>query len=420
MKVLVLTTTFPRWRNDPTPAFVYDLSKRLKNEGLEIVVLAPHYEGAKFYEKIDGLKVYRFPYFYPTKYQKLCYEGGILPNLKRSWLARIQVPFLFLAELVFAFRIIRKEKINTIHSHWIVPSGLIGGIISKVKHIPHVTTAHAGDVFTVEKSKFLIHISRFIFQNSQKVTVNSTFTKESINRIDENLSDSKIEVIPMGADTEIFKPIGDKLDSFHNNKIIFSIGRLVEKKGFEYLIKAMPLVIREIPTTKLIIGGTGPEESKLKNLVNILGLERDVIFIGYIKTCDLPKYYRTADVFVLPSVKTKEGDTEGLGIVLLEAMACGTPVIGSNIGGITDIIEDGKNGLLIESKNPKDIAEKIIKIISGESLITSFSENGLKTIKERFLWEVIINKFIDIYKGLSPSYYFYKCTRSMGNSSQDN
>ena len=125
-KVLVLATTFPRWKNDTTPAFVYELSKQLRTGNMDVVVLAPHYHGAKKLEMMDGIKVYRFPYFWPAKYQKLVYDGGILPNIKRSHLAKIQVPLLVLSELYYTFKIIKKEKINVIHSHWIIPSGLIG------------------------------------------------------------------------------------------------------------------------------------------------------------------------------------------------------------------------------------------------------------------------------------------------------
>jgi hypothetical protein len=95
MKILFLATTFPRWENDTRPAFVYELAYRLQKSGLEIVVLAPHCAGSKKFELLNEMRVYRFPYFFPTRYQKLAYAGGILPNLKRSNLAKIQVPFFY-------------------------------------------------------------------------------------------------------------------------------------------------------------------------------------------------------------------------------------------------------------------------------------------------------------------------------------
>jgi glycosyltransferase involved in cell wall biosynthesis len=401
MKVLVLTTTFPRWKDDSTPGFVYELSKRLKNRGLEIFILAPYHEGSKFYEEVEDLKIHRFPYFYPNKFQKLAYEGGILPNLKRSWLARMQVPLLILAELYWAQKLVKKEKIDLIHSHWLIPSGLVGGIISRFLGTLHITTAHAGDVFTMERIKILNPLGNFILKNSSIVTVNSKYTKGIVEILSRDIKNKPtIEIIPMGIDTKKFYPKGDKIDLFPRNNVIFNVGRLVEKKGVEFLIKAMPLILLEMPNAKLIIGGSGPDEKKLKNLVRSLKIEASVIFMGYIRNSDLPKYLRAADIFVLPSIKTKEGDTEGLGVVLLEAIACGVPVIGSNIGGITDIIQDGKNGLLAEPGNLKDIAGKVIKLLSDENLRQKFSEDGIKIVRERFSWNVVTSKFAKIYEDL--------------------
>ncbi len=401
MKILVLTTTFPRGINDSTPPFVYDLSKRLQEIGLEIFILAPHHEGAKKCEIIDGMKIYRFPYFYPAKYQRLVYDGGILSNLKRSHLAKIQLPLLFLSELYYSLKIIRKEKIDLIHSHWIIPSGIIGAICKNIFKIKHITTAHAGDVFTIKNLKYINKIGSFVLRNSDKITANSIYTKDAILSI-ENTIKNNVEIIPMGVNTSIFNPKRMNKKSlkkiFGAKYLIFSVGRLVEKKGIKYLIMAMKYITKEFSDTKLIIGGAGPEKENLERLTNDIALNDKVIFTGYIKNSELPIYYASSDVFVLPSIVTRDGDTEGLGIVLLEAIASGTPVIGSNVGGIIDIIEDNKTGFLTEPENPEDIANKIIKILEDKKLRHKFSMAGLNIVKDKFSWELVTNKFSKIYK----------------------
>ena len=128
IKLLVLTTTFPRWPNDTTPEFVYELSRELTDGGFDVVVLAPHHPEAKLKEDMDGLRVHRFVYFWPKRLQRLCYEGGVLSSLKRSRLAKLQPPFLVLLELYNALRLCKKEKVDIIHSHWIIPSGLVGAV----------------------------------------------------------------------------------------------------------------------------------------------------------------------------------------------------------------------------------------------------------------------------------------------------
>src|SRR3990167_7699194 len=123
-RILVLTSTFPRWKNDHTPPFIFELEKRLVKD-FEIHILAPHYQGAKKEEMMEGLHIHRFQYFWPVNLQKLCYEGGILPNLKKNKLLYIQALSLILFELIAAIKIVKKEKINLIHAHWIIPQGIV-------------------------------------------------------------------------------------------------------------------------------------------------------------------------------------------------------------------------------------------------------------------------------------------------------
>src|SRR3989338_75390 len=173
--VLVLATTFPRWKNDTEPNFVYTLSNLLAKKGYNITVLAPHHYKAKKFELMGNIKVYRFPYFYPLRLQKLCYEGGIIENLKKSFLAKIQVPFLLVSEYFHMARIIKKEKIGFVHAHWILPQGFIAAIIKKIYNVPFVVTAHAGDIFPI-KNTVLKNLVRFSIKSSYYATANSSFT----------------------------------------------------------------------------------------------------------------------------------------------------------------------------------------------------------------------------------------------------
>jgi len=407
MKILTLASSFPRYRGDFTGNFIYELVKGLKERGFEIIVLTTHHPDTKLKEEVDGLKIYRFPYFYPFKYQTLYRDAfGFVYNFKRSHLAKIQAPFFFLSELFSAIRIIRKEKIDMIHSHWLVPQGLIGAICKKIFGISHVTTVHGEDINTFKKleilsgkkSKILSRIYSFVLHNSDRINANSSYTKSIVLSIDGRIK-NKIEIIPMGVDINRFKHEDDTniKEDFGAGYLILSVGRLIDLKGTKYLIIAMKDVIKKFPNSKLVVAGGGPEKKKLKKLTKDLNLEDNVIFIGSIKNSDLPKYYSSADVFVLPSINI-QGQAETLGVVLLESMSCGTPVIGTNVGGITDIIKDGYNGFLVSDKSPEDLADKIIELLSNKELVEELSANGLKTIRERFSWEVVIEEFCNIYE----------------------
>jgi len=135
--------------------------------------------------------------------------------------------------------------------------------------------------------------------------------------------------------------------------LILTIGKFIPRKGFEYLIKAFNIIVnqRKITNIKLRIGGRGPLKKKYETMIKEYGLNSCISFLGYIKDEEIPSYYIEADIFVLPSIVDDRGDTEGLGVVLLEALACHTPCIATRVGGITDIIKDGINGFLIEQKD---------------------------------------------------------------------
>jgi len=401
-KVLVLTTTFPRWENDSTPPFVYNLCKNLSPD-FKITVLAPHHPQAKFKETMGGLKIHRFPYFFPFELQRLCYEGGILPNIKSSFLAKIQIPFLIFSELVFACRLAKKEKPKLIHAHWTVPSGTIALIIKRFFDIPVLVTAHAGDVFS--KNKLIEYSNYLVIKYADFITVNSKATKKALLR--PNKKCSRVSIIPMGVDAHKFKPIRrgktrkirNKL-GLNNKKIILFVGRLAEKKGTSYLVKAMPEILKKFPDSHLLLIGYGPEEKKLKTLTKRLGLREKISFLGRIPNEELPLYYNLGDVFVAPSIQTESGDTEGLGVVLLEATACGTPVIGTDIGGISDIIKNKQTGLLVKQRNPKKIAQAVILLLENPLIKKKISSNSERKIVELFTWKVVTKKFKRVYLNL--------------------
>ncbi|MBO06271.1 MAG: hypothetical protein CMI58_04465 [Parcubacteria group bacterium] len=397
--ILVTATTFPRWKNDSEPPFVLNLCKELK-KSFNVIVLAPHYKKAKKYEIMGGIKIYRFRYFFPVALQKVCYEGGILENLKRSFIARLQIPFLTIFELISVLRLLKKEDIDIIHAHWIIPQGFLAYVANKLTKKQYVVTAHAGDVFPLKNNIFK-KLAKATLKNSSYCTVNSSYTKKAVNNIGKTI---RIGVIPMGVNLKYFN-IKNKSDflkrNFKAKHIILFVGRLAEKKGLEYLIKAMPEVIRKFRNTKLLVIGKGPAENKLKQLTKKLDPDRKIIFLGKMSNEQLPKYYASSDIFVGPSITTKSGDTEGLGIVFLEAISSGIPVIGTNVGGIPDIIKNNKTGLLVEQKNPKELSKAIIKMISDNKLRKKLQYNAYQHIKELYNWKNIGKRFTKVFKSIA-------------------
>ena len=178
---------------------------------------------------------------------------------------------------------------------------------------------------------------------------------------------------------------------------ILTVGYLIERKGFKYLIEAMKEVLKEHENVKLKIVGSGPLEKPIKKLIKELKLESTIEIISNVSDEGLLELYNLSDLFVLPSIVDSEGNTEGLGVVLLEAMACKLPVIGFNIGGIPDIVHDGVNGFLVPQKDSEKISNAIIKLIENDEMRENFAINGYEMVKGYFSWELIAKEYINIY-----------------------
>ena len=397
MKVCILTSSFPRFKKDHAGIFIYHLSMWLAKKGIEVVVISPHDNGFAISERWDGIRIIRFPYFFPLKYQRLCYGAGIPQNVKRNLIAKIQIPLFIISEIIFSLWVIKKLKMDIIHAHWSLPQGLTGLICKNVLKVACVTTLHGSDIHGL-RYPILKSLNAKIIKNSDICTANSGATAEMAGDF---FKAGKIEIVPMGVDPDFFSRPGNagalRMRGENDERIILYVGRFIDLKGVDYLIRALPGVLEKYPKTKCLLVGSGPMKDGLISLSKRLNLENKVIFKDKVSQEKLINIYSTANIFILPSIINKKKQTEGLGVVLLEAMACGIPVVGSNVGGIPDIIKDGETGLLTRQKDPDDIAEKVIKLLSDEKLRDKVVENGLNLVRQNFSWEIISDKFLKIY-----------------------
>jgi len=391
MKIAILTSSFPRHRGDYQGNFIYYQARGQVEQGNDVHVICPHIPGAPFYEIMDGIKVHRFPYFYPYRYERLSSDTGMYSALRQSLLGMLQLPGFLFVDWCYATIIIKRNRIDLIHSHWFVPSGLVGAAVSFIWRKPHIITSHVLDANLFGKFRFFIPLLSLIAASADMITTNSSYTKKQIEALIPLPCPCK--VIPMGVNLpQSLLTTGDS-----RRNIILFVGRLVEWKGIETLIRSMTLVRKEIPDSWLNIVGDGPLRDSLQNLVQEIGLTESIRFYGKVNDEDLSKLYDSASVFVLPSRSYQGLVMEGLGVVLLEAMSHGIPVIGSNVGGIPDIITDGENGFLVPEQDSAALAEKIVAVLSNTEQREKFRKNGYERIRQSFTWEIISKKFSEAY-----------------------
>lgn len=396
-RLLVLTSTFPRWKDDTDPPFVNELCLRLKKH-YDIHVLAPHYPGTATDEQLAGLQVTRFRYFMPS-WECLAYGtgGGILAKLKRSPGYYGLIPFFFAGELISTIRILRRYQYDLIHAHWLIPQGLIAvvAIFLTSRRIPVLCTSHGGDLYGL-KGRLLTRLKNWIITNSKALSVVSRSMREEVKRL---VADhEKVHVIPMGTDLKSrFVPP----ETRQNKGSLLFVGRFVEKKGLCYLIDALPLILKKHPQASLRIAGDGPEKRILQTQCAKLRVSDRVRFLGAIKNEFLPALYQESNVVVFPSIIAKDGDREGFGLVLVEAMGCECATVVTDLPAMKDIIIDGKTGFVVPQKNVQKLAEKIISLLDDPEMGRSVGKEGRRFVAERYDWDKIARQYAALIESIT-------------------
>jgi len=394
LKVLLLSSSYPRNKTDNSSIFLRYLAKNLVKQGVDIHVLAPDHSAVEKQLLDMGVKTHWFKYL-PRSWQALAYGSGILPNLKKNPLLYLQVPFFLISMFFYLLYLCKKLKPDVIHAHWIIPQGFIAVLVGKLFNIPVITTAHGGDAFSLNNN-FLSRLKRFTIQHCQAWTSNTSATAQAFN------STAKAPVptiIPMGVDIEHFQAgLAENIRGKETRNIILFVGRLVEKKGVKYLIEAFSQLPAKIQQESVLwIIGDGDERVALEVQAKELGIS-NIEFWGQIRNDQLPHYYAAASIFVAPSIIDSKGDTEGQGVILLEAMASNTPIISTNAGGIPEVITHGETGLLVQAKNPTELSTAIFSLLRNEELAKELTKNSLLNVEKKYAWPKVSEQFNLLFK----------------------
>lgn len=388
--LLVLASTFPKSRADSTPAFVLDLSKHLQSR-FQVTVLTPAVKGAPEGDEIEGVKVRRFHYFWPRSLELLA-DGAILENLRRRRWLFLQAPFLLLFEFVAAYRLARASRPAVIHAYWFIPQGLVAVVVGSFLNIPVVVTALGGDVSGL-RGWLWSTIRNVVASKSKAITVVSTDLKNRLSGV-VSATGEPPAVMPMGVDTERLTDESD--GSIPADKTILFVGRLAEKKGLQYLIKAFPQVLSHHPEARLLVVGDGPNRAELEALAEHLHLTDHVRFVGGQSPEELRRSYLSSRLFVVPSVVARSGDTEGLPVALLEAMAAGRPVVATSVGGVPEVVVQGRTGLLVEPESPRALASAITTLLDSPDGAGRMGTVARRWVRRKFDWRQVGQRYANL------------------------
>jgi glycosyltransferase involved in cell wall biosynthesis len=396
MKILLISSVYPRFENDQEVPWLRASVSFLRNANCKIAVVVPSYKGLKSHE-IDGVKIHRFRYA-PAKLEFLTHDEGAPSKMaKNPLLQLLAIPYIIFGSFL-TLKTCLKFKPQIIHAHWPFPHGFMAFFAKIFYRVPIVLNFHGAELLLLRKKKWIKPFMKFFIKRADLIFANSSFTAKKIQEIYLR----KVEILPYGT---TFFDVGTQCKEVACNiststtfpKRVLFIGRHIERKGIEYLIKAAAMLASE--KFQIRIAGVGDLTEKLKEMAKKEAPEQ-VLFLGKISKEELAKEYQNANCFVLPAIIDSKGDTEGLGVVLIEAMEYGLPVIASNAGGIPDVVIDKKTGLLVPEKNPEALATAIKELTENEILQKSLVACANEHIRQHFSWNIIIERQIGLYASL--------------------
>jgi glycosyltransferase involved in cell wall biosynthesis len=288
---------------------------------------------------------------------------------------------LFWVKIFLKIRIIKPDIVHA-QDLWM---GTPAFLARKILKIPYIVWGQGNDVY--HPNNLCRITTKPILQNAYAILALTENMRIKLN----NIFNSEIYVVPNGIDLEEYNDVTQNPERKPGTKNILFVGSLYPVKGVQYLITAMKKIHEDIPDARLILVGDGVERERLVALSIQLGIQKYVQFVGKVPHKEVQTFMQQADVFVLPSL------SEGFGIVILEAMACGLPIVATRVGGIPEVIKNDINGYLVEPKRPDEIAEKILILLQNDQLRNEISRTNVAAVKA-YAWENIVDQLEYVYK----------------------
>jgi glycosyltransferase involved in cell wall biosynthesis len=384
--LVVLASTYPRYAGDHEPSFVHELSRRLAQH-FQVTAVVPHAAGSLAHEVLDGVQVVRYRYA-PAWLETLVNDGGMVNNLRRSPWKWLLVPSFIGMQWLGARRHARKGAI--VHVHWLLPQGLVAWALGA----PYMVTCHGADVYSL-RGKIAMRAKQLVAKRARTVSVVSRAMRAPVDALG---SARSALVMPMGVDlrTRFTHDPAVPRDTLH----LLFVGRLVEKKGVDVLLRAMPRVLAAHPDVRLSVVGHGPLEQELRALASSLGVQANVRFLGPLPQTALPDMYRRASLLVAPFKVAASGDVEGLGLVSVEALGCACPVVASAVDGARDVFDGLQGAVLVPPGDPAALAAAIVDVLGDSRSFQSRVVDDLEVLRERFDWESVATDYARALKGL--------------------
>lgn len=401
MRICFVASSYPRYDTDGAARFIRSMAEALAELGHDVDVLIPHRADLRLAS--SPVNVFPFRYVWPDRLAIMGYAEAMQSDQRLRGLAYVLAPFFALAEATQILRLHRRRPYDVVHAHWVIPNGAVAAFVAGRLRRPLIVSLHGSDIFFARRQVWLGALARWTFDRAAAVL--SCSPELSAGAIALHVDPARLYLVPHGADPRLFgaaQALRDRgraaLGLQPAQPVILSLGRLVKKKGIEYLMYAMPAIIGQAPHAVCLVAGGGPELEPLRRLAIALGIDRHVRFLGPLPWSATPELYAAADIFVAPSVHDERGNVDGLPTTILEAMAAGRPVVASQVAGIELVITNGIQGLLTPERDAVALARAILSLIQDQNLAVRLGAAGRDRIQRELNWSAVARTMTAIYE----------------------
>jgi glycosyltransferase involved in cell wall biosynthesis len=393
--VVMVTTSYPRFEGDSVGTFMEPIAKHVAARGHEVHIVAPWHPRITRGASEDGVFFHFFHYAPVPALNVFGYAAGLQADVKLKGSAWAAAPLAMTSGWFKAMRVARKRRATVMHGHWVVPGGVIAAAARP--DLPLVVSLHGSDVFVAERTAPARRAARVVFSRAGAITACSTDL--AVRAIALGADPSRIEVVPYGVDTSRFAPAAEtraavrRQFGLQDQPLVVAAGRLVRKKGFEYLVDAM----HDLPEAILAVAGSGDLDAELHARAANAGVADRVRFLGNVAQGDVARWFAAADVVAIPSVRDDSGNVDGLPNTVLEALASGAAVVATPAGGIGSVVSDDETGAVVPERDVPALARAIDGLLRDPERRTRLGRAARAWVESRHGWSSAAARFEAAY-----------------------
>lgn len=394
--VVMIATSYPRFPGDGVGSFMEPIARSIAARGHEVHMVAPWHPAITRGAVEDGVHFHFFRYAPVRSMNVFGYAQGLRADTDLKLAAWLATPAALASGWFKALRVAQKKRATVVHAHWVVPGGVLGALASGRRRL--VVSLHGSDVFVAEKHALLGRAARGVFHRAAAITACSEDLR--VRAIALGAPAGQTETVPYGVDSRRFAPsapartrlraelrIGDR-------PLVFAAGRLVRKKGFDVLIEAARQLRQTVPDAVVAIAGDGDLRAELEAAAATAG---NVRLLGDRRQDDIAAFCAAADAIAVPSVHDDAGNVDGLPNFALEALASGTPVVATRVGGLPQVIDHEETGLLVPERDALALAAALELLLEHRSRGLEMGRAARQAIERDYGWERAAERFEAAY-----------------------